>query len=482
MQTDVRDTDVRRPSIARGRTWRDLPPEPPEGDPPPPVVSSLADVEDRPAPAPSPRRGVPVRRVAGILLLVIAVLAAAITAVAVVLRRGGETAAGAEPISTVAAAILPSVVQIETPGGLGSGFVEDAEGGRIFTAAHVVDGVSTVTVHLADGRTVEGQVVGRDRGKDVAILAVTADGLVAAPLADHLPEVGQTVVAIGSPLGLDQTVTSGIVSALDRSVDVGGRQISGLIQTDAAINPGNSGGPLVDLDGQVVGIDVAIASASGGSNGIGFAVPIGVAVSVADSGTLDPAAAGPSLPDLLGGILGSPQDPLGGLDPQKLLDGLLNGNGNGLDPQDLLGALPPELQDLLRGLGGPGSLGDAGGPGGAPATPGRLVTPGRLPDGYRETASSTTVAGGTTRQVITLDGPAGTVTIRATAGPQADSILSLASGDPVDVAGASGTLDTGPRRILLTFEARPGLAVEIIAPSGVGADAVLLIADHLEFS
>ncbi|MGA7272359.1 MAG: trypsin-like peptidase domain-containing protein [Acidimicrobiia bacterium] len=188
-----------------------------------------------------------------------------------------------EPVADVAKALLPSVVQIETPAGaLGSGVIYDSNG-LILTAAHVVDGQSQVRVRLSDGTQYSGTVVGQDDSFDIGVVRIDATGLPAASLAtDTQPEVGQLAVAIGSPFGLDSTVTSGVVSAVNQSVPENGRYRS-LIQTDAAINPGNSGGALANRQGQVIGINVSIFSTSGGNNGIGFAVPIGVGKQVADS-------------------------------------------------------------------------------------------------------------------------------------------------------------------------------------------------------
>ena len=189
-----------------------------------------------------------------------------------------------EPVAAVAAALAPSVVQIETNQGLGSGFIYDSAG-HILTAAHVVSGAgSTVTVRLADGTSRTGTVVGLDQNTDVAVVKVDLSGTKAKPasLATGVSlQVGQTAVAIGSPFGLDQTVTSGIVSAVDRAMQTTNGAID-MVQTDAPINPGNSGGPLADLQGRVIGINDQIESASGSSSGVGFAIPITTAKAVAD--------------------------------------------------------------------------------------------------------------------------------------------------------------------------------------------------------
>lgn len=188
---------------------------------------------------------------------------------------------GAEPVAAVAQVVSPSVVQIETSGGLGSGVVYD--GSLVMTNAHVVGTEKTVTVRTADGTAVEGTVLGADTGTDIAV--VRAPGL-AAPAAvlatGSKPAVGQIAVAVGSPYGLDQTVTSGIVSAVNRPVPNDKGVVVNMIQTDASINPGNSGGALANRDGQIIGINTAIFSQTGENTGIGFAIPITTAKKAAD--------------------------------------------------------------------------------------------------------------------------------------------------------------------------------------------------------
>lgn len=187
-----------------------------------------------------------------------------------------------EPVAAVADALLPSVVQLETSSGLGSGVIYDSDG-LILTAAHVINGEETVRVRLSDGSQYEGQVIGVDESNDIGVIEVDASGLPAAPLdLEGDVEVGQMAVAIGSPFGLDSTVTAGVVSAINQSVPEQGRFRS-LLQTDAAINPGNSGGALANRAGEVIGINVSIFSTSGGNDGIGFAVPITIAKQVADA-------------------------------------------------------------------------------------------------------------------------------------------------------------------------------------------------------
>jgi putative serine protease PepD len=188
---------------------------------------------------------------------------------------------GAEPVAAVAAALMPSIVEIRTGSGLGSGFIYD-KNGYIMTAAHVVQGGDQVQVRLADGAQLSGRVLGTDRINDVAVVKVDRSNLPTAPLALGVRlQVGQMAVAIGSPFGLDQTVTAGVVSATSRAI--GGQTGNGratvreVIQTDAPINPGNSGGALADRQGRIIGINDAIASDNGNNNGVGFAVPIDIA-------------------------------------------------------------------------------------------------------------------------------------------------------------------------------------------------------------
>ncbi|MEW6501602.1 MAG: S1C family serine protease [Thermodesulfobacteriota bacterium] len=167
----------------------------------------------------------------------------------------------------------------EIPKGTGSGFIWDREG-RIVTNYHVIEDANRVEVTLADQTVWKGVIVGVAPDKDLAVLRIAApvEKLKALPIGEsHNLLVGQRVFAIGNPFGLDQTMTSGIVSALGREIQaVTGRTIQGVIQTDAAINPGNSGGPLLDSAGRLIGVNTAIYSPSGGSAGIGFAVPVDV--------------------------------------------------------------------------------------------------------------------------------------------------------------------------------------------------------------
>lgn len=202
---------------------------------------------------------------------------------------GGSTSVAATgSISAVAAAVQPAVVQLNVAGaqgdGTGSGFVISADG-YIVTNNHVAGGGGDIEVTFADGSTATGTLVGANPGYDIAVVKVDRTGLATVPLGESgALLVGDTVIAVGSPLGLQGTVTTGIVSALNRPVTAGGegeQAYINAIQTDAAINPGNSGGPLVNGAGAVIGVNSAIASmATGagqpGSIGLGFAIPIDV--------------------------------------------------------------------------------------------------------------------------------------------------------------------------------------------------------------
>jgi S1-C subfamily serine protease len=177
------------------------------------------------------------------------------------------------------AALDPSHAEGEAQAQSGTGFVWDAAG-HIVTNDHVVEGTGSVAVRLASGQVLRAQIVGTAPNYDLAVLRVDNPRALPPPIAigtsDDL-KVGQSVFAIGNPFGLDQSLTTGIISALKRRLPTpGGREITNVIQTDAAINPGNSGGPLLDSAGRVIGVNTAILSPSGTSAGIGFAIPIDV--------------------------------------------------------------------------------------------------------------------------------------------------------------------------------------------------------------
>jgi S1-C subfamily serine protease len=172
----------------------------------------------------------------------------------------------------------PFVGVFEVPAGSGSGFIWDDKG-HVVTNFHVIDGAKTLIVTLQNQKNFTARIVGTERRKDIAVLAITAPAAmlhaIRLPPKDLQLEVGQKVVAIGNPFGLDQTLTSGIISALGRQMEgAGGVTIRDIIQTDAAINPGNSGGPLLDSAGELIGMNTMIYSRTGSWAGIGFAVPV----------------------------------------------------------------------------------------------------------------------------------------------------------------------------------------------------------------
>jgi Do/DeqQ family serine protease len=185
---------------------------------------------------------------------------------------------------------------------LGSGVIVDAQKGYILTNNHVVENADQITVTLNDNRTFKAKVIGTDPDTDLAVLQIKADNLTAIPLGNSAKlQVGDFVVAIGNPFGLNHSVTAGIVSAKGRG-SIGDGKYENFIQTDASINPGNSGGALVDLEGNLVGINTAILSRSGGNIGIGFAIPIDMAKSVMEQlikyGKVERGVIGVSVEDL----------------------------------------------------------------------------------------------------------------------------------------------------------------------------------------
>ncbi|GAA0941951.1 S1C family serine protease [Nonomuraea longicatena] len=243
-----------------------------------------------------------------------------------------KAASNALTVADVAKKVQPSVVMIQGQVAGGSGVVL-SEDGLILTNNHVVSGQGgQLTVKFSDGKTAKASIVGTDPATDLAVIRAEASGLTKAELGDSDQlKVGDAVLAVGSPLGLDGTVTSGIVSALDRTLNVGGEQervppgwpgreqqggaperasIAGAIQTDAAINSGNSGGALVNAAGQLVGINTAIATAgSTGNIGVGFAIPVNTAKQVADQlisgGKVRHAFLGVSVTDASGDVPGA---------------------------------------------------------------------------------------------------------------------------------------------------------------------------------
>ena len=195
-----------------------------------------------------------------------------------------------EPVTAVAAAVSPSVVRIDTSTGTGSGIILDSSG-RVVTNAHVVNGAQTVEIRLSDGTRAEGIVLGSDPNVDIAIVKIEGNAMfeeAVFALSDTV-QVGQLAVAIGSPFGLEQSVTAGIVSAINRAVRHanvidGTPTVVEMIQTDAPINPGNSGGALADRQGRVVGMNTSIRTDGivSGNLGVGFAIPSDTILLVAD--------------------------------------------------------------------------------------------------------------------------------------------------------------------------------------------------------
>jgi putative serine protease PepD len=273
-----------------------------------------------------------------------------------------------EPVAAVAAALNPSVVRILTTFGQGSGIVWDAANGYIVTNQHVVGDESAVSVTFADGSQVDGVVIGGSSATDVAVVqvdpsAVTLIEAVFAPTSTV--EVGQLAIAIGSPFGLDQTVTAGIVSAIRINLSGGSNPLDAvpveMIQTDAPINPGNSGGPLADRQGRVIGMNSSIRTdgVSDGNVGVGFAVPSDTIVLIAQrivngeslelaylgvTGSLEADNNGVLVTDV---VPGSPAD-LAGLDVGDLIVGL---DGKAVDEIGELSAAiklyqPGELVEL----------------------------------------------------------------------------------------------------------------------------------------
>lgn len=379
------DTNPTRVGTER-RTWRDLPASPPVADliSPPGTAPAVEEVAP-PAPPEDDRRPRKERRKGILVTVTAAATAVAVIAGVLLWTRGDDPTTtptvaiegpqGGSP-AAVAAALGPAVVQIEfmggmdAGGGVGSGVIYDTTG-LVLTAHHVVSFSDEVTVRTADDRVFTGRVVGRAPERDLAVVALDgAEDLVSATIAEPgSVEVGEPAIALGSPFGFQQSVTAGIISGLDRELETPVGTLTGLIQTDAPINPGNSGGPLADAEAKVIGINTAIASMSGGNDGVGFAVPVEDFASLledveanggVDAPTIpapeDAPGMFPGLDDLLPGL----DDLLPGLD--ELLPGfdeLFPGLGDlpTLDDllNDLFGAsasVPPEVSQILDDLFG----------------------------------------------------------------------------------------------------------------------------------
>ena len=187
------------------------------------------------------------------------------------------SARSATDVSALYERVSPGVVSIETGSGTGSGFVID-EQGHIVTNEHVIEGADTVRVRFDEGAPISARVVGEDPSSDLALLKIDAGDRKLTPLtlgSSKSLKVGQPAIAIGSPFRLQGTLTTGVISAIGRSIGSQGNfSIDGVVQTDAAINPGNSGGPLLDAAGRVIGVNAQIASTSGSNDGVGFAIPV----------------------------------------------------------------------------------------------------------------------------------------------------------------------------------------------------------------
>ena len=297
-------------------SWNDGPPTfgapapgtvtgPPTEETPRPPLTPPADTPPPPGPPRPPSAGGGWRIPAAIVVAA-ALLAGGYGVGRAVDDGGGDTAASSEPsggvqvdpenrpseapletpgeeaVAEVAAALSPAVVQLEIGQGLGSGVIYDPNG-LILTAAHVVESADRVVVRLADGRQVDGEVVGANLETDIGVVSIEpVEDMPVATLADEQPRVGELAVAVGSPFALDQTVTAGVISAIDRPFPTPGGGVVNAIQTDAPITPGNSGGPLANRNGEVTGIADAIESSSGVNAGVGFAIPIDLAEQVAD--------------------------------------------------------------------------------------------------------------------------------------------------------------------------------------------------------
>lgn len=279
-------------------------------------------------------------------------------AVAALAADGGE----ADRVAAVAAAVLPSVVRVDVRG-IGAGEVEGAIGssgnasgvlfddeGHVVTNHHVVDGATSITVTFVDRTTATATLVGSDPANDVAVLRVAdPPDLPPISLADPgVLQVGQLAVAVGSPYGLDGSVTAGIISAVDRPVDLrvpDGQvvRLPGVVQTDAGVNPGNSGGPLVDAGGRMIGLNSAVLSGDLGA-GVGFAVPSGIVADVVADLIADGRAATPYL-----GLAGTTLD-TAAAQAVEAPGGAVVDRVQAGSPADVAGLLPQDVVVAVDGV------------------------------------------------------------------------------------------------------------------------------------
>jgi len=263
-------------------------------------------------------------------------------------------------VVAVSEAVSPSVVNIDVANaqgqGSGSGVIIRADG-HILTNNHVIDGAAQVEVTLPNGAQLEGKVIGTDPSSDLAVIKVDSDTDLPVPsFAERAPRTGEVAIAVGSPFGLEGTVTAGVVSALNRSLPGEQAPLVDMIQTDAAINPGNSGGALANGNGEIIGINTAILSPTGSNDGIGFAIPIVTALPVAkqliEQGFVDHAQLG---------VQGQDVDPavaeLYGLAAQEgaLIVSVVPGSAAGeagMERGDIVTAIDGEAVDSMATLAG----------------------------------------------------------------------------------------------------------------------------------
>jgi S1-C subfamily serine protease len=342
---------------------------------------SMSDIRPPTLPPPPPRRRR--RPPVIVLILLVALVAAAIAYPAGRRAAEQETTPTAQvddapaqndapgvldapsPVPEIARTVLPSVAQVEVGQGAGSAVIY-REDGYLVTNNHVVTGGAQaqasgaqapsgpldVQVVLADGRRRDAEVVGTAPFTDLAVLKIDEQGLPAATFSSDVPDIGTTAVAIGSPFGLDATVTAGVISATDRELQGGEESLGGLIQTDAAINPGNSGGALADDHGRIIGINTAILSGSGTSAGVGFAVPATSVTAVADQ-LIETGEVRPGFLGIEGGDVSPEAAEAFGVPEGAVIADIVPGSAAddaGLQAEDVIIALDGEPIDSMLGL------------------------------------------------------------------------------------------------------------------------------------